>query len=585
MANKKNSSKMIRTLLTILLTLGVVLFIAALSFSGALAISSSLFFCFSAVVLSAGVEGLVYEKNIQHSLKKIFKKGYFEQAVLESELKQLLKNKNADDIAFLHDYKNQLACIKYFKNKHKRHELKKAKKDLKKMQAYFKEYINNPKRKEVIYSSGLSQCITDTKRLEILNRIYWVQLYTRLSWIINIAAGLASALVGIGVVKSSLTVLLSLLPFVVPGLALSMTVYGLAILGALGYMFLIHNTLTDMIKNDTLRMWKNKIVDLLHARNESRVKHVLRVSGVLLLTGLIVGFGIFTTLATAGTWWYAAKLGANAIPFIKVAATWMRNITVPIMGITNLLFIINNSYDSVEDVSKISLRKVWNHTVKTVTCYYEQENLLQFINPFRATLLLISLPFKFVMFVGHLVSMGMMGDKLGNIPEAVTAGVNAVSEGLTDTHYLLPESSGHHHHHHHHHTDIPTFILNVLLSPLYLVSAVWDSAFSLFNLKQPQVTFSQALKKLSDGLEEKPSSDHEEGEKPSASYAWELYQQYEKTMSDKKINNKSVATFSEPDLEWINEQKKNQAAGSRFFKRSAEDKKIEEKIKMRFTMR
>lgn len=144
----------------------------------------------------------------------------------------------------------------------------------------------------------------------------------------------------------------------------------------------------------------------------------------------------------------------------------------------------------------------------------EKENKWQVINPFRVLLKLTIAPLRVLLFLGHLISIGLTADRVPGVPEIVSAILGIVSEGFEDLHYFV--GHGHHHndhcehhhedplksfiknrlslaHGHNHDADLPTKILLLIFSPIYAMAAVWDWASSW--LGSNPITFERAWEK------------------------------------------------------------------------------------------
>ncbi len=85
----------------------------------------------------------------------------------------------------------------------------------------------------------------------------------------------------------------------------------------------------------------------------------------------------------------------------------------------------------------------------------DQETWAQFFNPFRIIAKLIISPLQSLVFLGHLISIGLTTDRFINAPPPLVAGVCAISEGLQDLSFLTGESDDHQHVHneHSHHAE------------------------------------------------------------------------------------------------------------------------------------
>jgi hypothetical protein len=151
----------------------------------------------------------------------------------------------------------------------------------------------------------------------------------------------------------------------------------------------------------------------------------------------------------------------------------------------------------LKQVHHFSFTRKLNETILEMKSIKQKENWLEFLNPFRIIIKVIETPFQFLMFIGHLVGMGVMADGIKGIPRGMTVTFGISNETLIDTHYFMEEEHHHEHekkekhahkqnkhqHHHeeehdHHHGTLINKLLKCLLSPLYVCSALWMYAFN-----------------------------------------------------------------------------------------------------------
>ncbi|WP_051131836.1 hypothetical protein [Legionella tunisiensis] len=150
----------------------------------------------------------------------------------------------------------------------------------------------------------------------------------------------------------------------------------------------------------------------------------------------------------------------------------------------------------------------WEKFSRAFQALRERENWLQIANPARLVLAVTITPLRVLLFLGHLVSIGVTADRMPGIPEMVSAILGIVSEGFEDIHYFVPHEHDHSHstkglleerleagHGHDHSADLPTRILKLIALPIYGLAALWDSAFSQFNNPKQQLGLSSAWDK------------------------------------------------------------------------------------------
>lgn len=126
-----------------------------------------------------------------------------------------------------------------------------------------------------------------------------------------------------------------------------------------------------------------------------------------------------------------------------------------------------------------------------------RENKWQMLNPFRLVLILSMTPLRILLFLGHLVSISVMSNRVPGVSEVVSALLGFVSEFFEDLHFFVGHAEGgccgHHHHDdlssflanrlsagpsHNHDLDLPTRLLKMIFYPIYQLAAYWDWGFS-----------------------------------------------------------------------------------------------------------
>ena len=215
-----------------------------------------------------------------------------------------------------------------------------------------------------------------------------------------------------------------------------------------------------------------------NGKEESRFRHIFRWHSA-------IGLGIFATIATAGTWWYAAKHGASLWGYLK-AASVLRTVSIVLMGIPALIFNTQNPIASIDKISRSDFGKLCNDIWSKIKDTYERESFLRFINIPRACEKIISYTGNSILFLLHVISIALMSDGLEGVPPAVTIPCAALPEALTDAHYMPDDSQGEGEHQHKH-TSIILKIVGIpfiLIATTFKILAVgWDLFFSK-NIKE-----------------------------------------------------------------------------------------------------
>jgi hypothetical protein len=187
----------------------------------------------------------------------------------------------------------------------------------------------------------------------------------------------------------------------------------------------------------------------------------------------------------------------------------MSKIVPFVTGVSTLAFNWQNTIESLERI--LSKKHHHHHPEANKKSWFatllEKENIIQAINPARLILFISIPPLRALLFLGHILSIGVTGDQIPKVSKGLSIGLGSGSELLEDYHYFF----GHDHHHHHthevaevptldhlletrlesehghnHDLDLPTKLLKITFSPLYLVATLWDWGFSQFNPRGPR---------------------------------------------------------------------------------------------------
>ncbi len=119
------------------------------------------------------------------------------------------------------------------------------------------------------------------------------------------------------------------------------------------------------------------------------------------------------------------------------------------------------------------------------------------------------MPLRILLFLGHLISIGVTADRVPGVPQFFSALLGIISEGFEDLHYFVSHDHHHEHEHEHNHqhthdhqhehehqqkkhrkellkerlgaahghnhdVDLPTRLLKFIFSPIYFMAAIWD---------------------------------------------------------------------------------------------------------------
>ncbi|ABQ56988.1 TPA: ferrous iron transporter IroT [Legionella pneumophila] len=509
-------------LFLLLLTVGASLILGFLSFGGMYALWPVLPLAFAGFALSVAYEGEIYLQNIKGALNKLFKFNYLKNHFAKEYLLNHFPNTNEENCPqFFKDYKRQLKLLAEFGHKELNQDSKKGKRQIEKtlsdMEKWFALQLfsdnNNPSPNTSKYARELLDW------LALNDQDKWIKRWEKRHFQFHIVKGfsvVAGLFMGLGstyLIVEAFTII----PFfaAIPFTFWPIIILPMAIVAGAAYGMLTYNAVTDMINNNTVVKWYNKIRDDLS--QGLTVRNVFIASTAVFLVGLAVAL----TICTAGTWW---TIATNARPLFD----WMKKMPSFIMGIINpiitgasaIVFNIQNTAESLDMVDEAtrSNKNVFQKIYEAISNGYqhlrETENWLQIVNPFRILLKLTITPLRILLFLGHLISVAVTSDRMPGVPQILSALVAIISEGFEDAHYFIghthedeqDEEHGHHDHHQFekllkerlapdsdqdHNMDIPTWILKTIASPIYGLAALWDCSASKLN--PPQENHSKNL--------------------------------------------------------------------------------------------
>ncbi len=470
---------------------GASLTIGLLSFGGILAIWPILPLAFAGFVLSVAYEGEIYLQNIRGSLKKLFKSNHLERQLAEKCLLDYFP-KELDEHCpqFFKDYEYQRQLFDQYEDKR----LNKASRDRKRH--VDKTLVDMKKWFAVQLFSDLGQQGLTAYQTELRDWFDKSGLRAQLQakhgsrrGIYNLLKGFcvtAGLFMGLGTTYL-LVEAFAIIPWlaVIPAATLPMLIAPMAAIAGVAYGLLVYNAMTDMIATDMVNTWYQKIYNNI---DKKPLGH-----RVVMGTGLAVMFTLTLALSicTAGTWWTVAK---TSQPLFR----WMGKMPGFIMLVLNPLisslstwgFNLENVSETLELVEKwtdaldfkallrwmgeiparimstpgllISRLSAWKFNPEAKTGW----QLLQSWNLPRMVIAVAFSPLRFLLFIGHLISIGVTADRVPGVPCAASALLGAANEGVEDLHYF--EFVGKHD------SDLPTKCLTLLFLPLYVLAASWD---------------------------------------------------------------------------------------------------------------
>ncbi|MFY7697622.1 MAG: hypothetical protein ACOVQX_02235 [Legionella sp.] len=519
----------------LLLTLGASINLGFLSFGGMYVLVPTLSLAIISFVLSVAYEGEIYLQNIKGALAKLFKTNHLERQVAKKFLLNhfpALDDQNTPD--FFRDYHKQLLIMTKLKHAHLdangKKQKKWAKKTLSDMENWFALELTrvNSHQSKTEYQRQLQNWLEKNGQDEIIQELSkrrhtlkYIKLFSLISALF-MSLGTTYLLVdAFAVLPYFATISPSTLPFII---------VPIAIIAGSAYGLLSFNAITDMINNDTLGRWYKKIRQIDLANLNARTLF-LSVSAIVLFF-----LAIALTICTAGTWWTVVQETKPLFSWMSKMPKFIMVILNPLItGISAIFFNLQNSSESlelIEEMSKTTTTPLSQLLQSIRDLYYatrQQENWLQLANPFRLLLNIIMKPLRIVLFLGHLVSIGVTADRLPGVSKPASAMLGIISEGFEDAHYFIGhdhhgsssmschDHHDHHDHHEHHdahhghdgmhsqhqhdHTairallnqrldhghshnhdiDLPTRLLKFLFLPIYCLASLWDMSCSQFN--------------------------------------------------------------------------------------------------------
>jgi len=515
--------------LILALSAGASLGLGLLSFGGMYALWPALIPAASGFVLSVLYEFEIYSQNLTRAFEKLISNDYFEKQLPRYYLNNYFQNNTTDKHpTFFAAYEQalrdntldrltELEKLEAFKearednNTDRLAQLKKLD-QLDQLEALFDEQLNAPGKFE---GSKLPRLVNKRKaNVEELHTFLhrrpedntpsihqeYMESVERRRWLMP----LIKAFVLITTLSMSLgtTYLLVEVFSLVPWLAampavLPIIIVPLSILGGAAYGLLTFNSVTNLMANDTLLTWVRKIRHNINDTGWSMPNISMAAT-----TSLLFALALTLTICTAGTWWTIAHQ-------IRPLFSWMRRLPPFIMSTINPiimwlsafsfnientsgtlhgLFSVKNAGDP-EDNTPTLWEKFKLGVQKSIGHLREKENALQWVNPFRIILLPV-LSLRYLLFAGHLLSIGVTADRIPKLSQYVSSFLGGLSEGFEDYDYFfgedahptdlnsllharLSESQGHNHN-----KDLPTWLVEQIAEPLYAASSRWEIYFS-----------------------------------------------------------------------------------------------------------
>ncbi len=223
----------------------------------------------------------------------------------------------------------------------------------------------------------------------------------------------------------------------------------MSMIAGAAYMLLIYNAVTDMIHNDTLSVWYNKI------RQEIRKEFSARSVFIAATAITLFTLAVLLTLCSAGTWWTIIQKTPPLFNWMSKISSYLMGSLPLIVGGAQLTFNLQNTsetLDLLEEAANVKdgfFKTLWEGLVKAYEEWKVNENWLQKWNLFRFLLKIIVTPLRMILFLGHLIAIGVTADEVPGVSEIASAFLGFVCELGEDFHYfgsdLFPADHVHSH--------------------------------------------------------------------------------------------------------------------------------------------
>lgn len=502
----KSVKKAFRNSILLLLTVGASLTLGLLSFSGMFVLWPILWLAGASAILAVAYEGEIYWQNLKGVFKTLFtpnalKKQMFRE-YLEKTITELVeKSEELELPAVLDDYIQLIQKLDEIDQHHALNQADKAyrkrlKQEIKRLEIEFAEQLYHLDKTQNEYSS-LQQWFLKHGGLTFKTQ------YRMRYGLFSLAKGFSLAA---GVCISAGTAYLlfdafTIIPFLmaIPATLAPAMIIGLGGIAGLAYALITYNSITSMVNNQTIQ----RFLKVLRRKPGEALSfsHLLK----LISATVFMGLTLFLTICTAGTWW---TIGQNLASFLKPS---VRAICTLILAASAFFTNCFNSIctwldlreactdpkapDSASAGIKAFFKSAWHDYCESFSPLAKTDNALQRYNPFRLFIQVLLTPVNAVLFIAHVISIGVTGDQLPGCPASVSATLCAIDEFKEDYHRF----AGHAHHHrklsipellthrattgggHEHSLNLPGRFIKFLLLPIYGLAIIWDWAASQKN--------------------------------------------------------------------------------------------------------
>ncbi len=484
--------KQLRQFSLSLLTMGASLILGLLSFGGMYVLWPALIPAFAGFLLSVVYEGEIYSQNLERAFEKLFTQNYFKTQLANDFLDTHFDDDNAatpDLYAFRARYNNAL--------------LDDDTDTLNELENTFEQQLCAERfdaTTNALHAKGLFDWLhaEQTDNEPSLYEQYKAR-YENRKWpllAIQLFSVISSLFMGLGTTYL-LVETFTLVPILaaIPLTMWPILITPMAVIAGIAYGLLTYNSMTNFMANNTLVFWYKKLRDAL-LDDPFSLKNI----GMAITAVCLFAMALTLTICTAGTWWTIAKEVPPLFQWMKRLPTFVMGVINPIiLGLSSVVFNFENTSETLEDLDNanaFNFHQYWDDFTTGIKYLWDNENVLQWTNPFRIIHRFVILPMEYVFFIGHLFSIGVTADRIPGLSKYVSACIGGVSECFEDVPYFfghdhpddlralrkkrLGESQGHTHE-----KNLPLRLIEAIALPFDYLSRAWNHVFGLLNTTNP----------------------------------------------------------------------------------------------------
>lgn len=465
----KTTRRFLNWTVTPALTLGAVLLLGLLSFTGMFVLYPILGLAITTFVLSVIYEAEIYKQNINKALDKLLDENLLIQSLGKQalfDLQEQLKGNN-NNHWFSNDYYNLSNHPKKTSGDRER---------LKKMERWFGQILLAKEGSSILefkFAHNLKNEIS-----EITQNIDWEMRYDSLRFynrLLLVFSAVASILMSLGTIYLLLDTLAVLTFFSFAPLAAPFVIIPLALVAGMAYGFLTYNSLSEFILKNDMFEWVKSFFQADTYKNPKNI-------GIAIFGVFVIALNIGLTICTAGTWWVIINQSRPLWGWMQnTAISLLQKATPIVIAVATLGF---NGQNTIQTIKQIAPHD-HSHEHSPAPAPTKPAPF----NPFDYILKLVYFPIRLLMFVGHLLSISVTSDQMPGIPQVMAAFFAFLSEFLEDGHYFLDmeeiksmlgiaSDDCEDHEDDHHHSDIPNYFLQFIFSPIFLSAAAYDYYFN-----------------------------------------------------------------------------------------------------------